>query len=85
MTPEDLKLWREQASISQADLAARLGVHEQTISKYERGTLKIPNLVRWALYGLMTDHARGRKVFDAGEALLERPSTREALDKLGDD
>lgn len=61
MTPDELKAWRAESGYSQEALAEFLDVHPMTISKYERGTLKIPPLFRWALYGLMADQRDGRR------------------------
>lgn len=60
MTPADLQAWRAHNDISQDALAKALGVHPMTISKWERGTTKIPPLLQWALYGLMADQIAGR-------------------------
>jgi transcriptional regulator with XRE-family HTH domain len=37
MQPDELKALRTQAGYSQPELAAALGVHEMTISRWERG------------------------------------------------
>lgn len=62
MTPAELQAWRAKSGYSQEELAAFLDLHPMTISKYERGILKIPPLMQWALYGLMADEANGRSI-----------------------
>lgn len=42
MTGEELKKRRLAMDISQADLANVIGINVMTISRYERGILKIP-------------------------------------------
>jgi len=49
MTALDLKHRRERLGLSQAALASRFGVHPMTVSKWERGTHAIPEMVGMAL------------------------------------
>ena len=52
MTPDDLRTWREKHGYTQVQLAQALGVHEMTVSKWERGVTrkdKIPPFLRLAL------------------------------------
>jgi transcriptional regulator with XRE-family HTH domain len=49
MTPDDLKAWREKHGYTQITLAQALGVHEMTVSRWERGFTDIPPFLRLAL------------------------------------
>ena len=52
MTSDDLKAWREKHGYTQVALAQALGVHEMTVSKWERGVTRkdqIPPFLRLAL------------------------------------
>jgi DNA-binding transcriptional regulator YiaG len=52
MTGEDLKSWREQWGITQAELARLLGTYQETISRWERGVRGIPSYLALALEAL---------------------------------
>ena len=52
MNREDLKSWRLQRGLSQAKLAALLGVKPLAVSRWERGERGIPALLPLALAGL---------------------------------
>lgn len=52
MTPLELQTWREKHGLLQEQLAAMLGVHVQTVSKWERDIQKIPPYLKLALKGL---------------------------------
>jgi transcriptional regulator with XRE-family HTH domain len=56
MTPADLQAWRTSAGLSQAGLAALLGVNVMTVSRWERGLRSIPPFLHLALKAL--DHYR---------------------------
>lgn len=45
----EIKALRESAKLSQSDLAARLGVTQSTVSRFERGELKLDTRTRLAL------------------------------------
>ena len=49
MTPDDLKTWREKHGYTQVTLAQVLGVHEMTVSKWERGVREISPFLHLAL------------------------------------
>ena len=51
ITGEDIKNFREELGLSQADLALRLKLNVMTISRWERGTRSIrqPEVIRRAL------------------------------------
>lgn len=49
VTPKDLKQWREKHGYTQVTLARVLGVHEITVSRWERGFIGIPPFLRLAL------------------------------------
>jgi len=49
MRPEDLKEWRERTGYSQGQLCRVLGVDVMTVSRWERGIMKIPSYLKWAL------------------------------------
>lgn len=52
MTAADLVARREALGLTQRQLAARFGVHYLTISKWERGLHRIPEMVDMALMTL---------------------------------
>ena len=49
MTPKQLQSWRMKAGLSQPALAALLGVHPLTVSKWERAENGIPPYLKLAL------------------------------------
>lgn len=53
MKPERIALARELLGVTQRELAQVLGVHTQTLSKWERGTLKPPRLQHEIIEGLL--------------------------------
>lgn len=52
-----LRLLREGAQLSQADLAERLGLHRNTIFKWEQGEGQIPTIVFLRLCALLDANA----------------------------
>jgi len=50
----DIKAIRERHNISQADLACKLGVTQSTISRFERGELKLDRRTKLALEALFS-------------------------------
>ena len=49
MTGHALAAWRAEHSLTQAALAERLGVHKNTVAKWERGEQAIPPFLSLAL------------------------------------
>jgi DNA-binding transcriptional regulator YiaG len=49
MKPDDLKEWRERTGYSQGRLALVLEVDVMTVSRWERGAMKAPPYLKWAL------------------------------------
>ncbi|PIP06648.1 MAG: hypothetical protein COX51_08305 [Syntrophobacteraceae bacterium CG23_combo_of_CG06-09_8_20_14_all_50_8] len=49
MEREELKKWREKTGYSQGQLALILGVEVMTVSRWERGIMRIPSFMKWAL------------------------------------
>ena len=67
MTSDDLKAWREKHGYTQVSLAQALGVHEMTVSKWERGVTRkdqIPPFLRLALERLECKKGGERKARD---------------------
>lgn len=58
MTPAELIAERERMGLTQARLAALLGVHLRTVSSWEQGRQAVPPFLRLALQALDTP-ARG--------------------------
>ena len=59
MTQISLKAARVNVNLTQKEVAERIGVHQQTITKYEKDSTKIPmNLLQQlsALYKVELDH-----------------------------
>jgi len=69
MTAEEIKGIRQYRKLTQAELARLLGVHEQTVSQWERGMQQPARLQRCFLAVLALHRgARGEKLRD----LLQR-------------
>jgi transcriptional regulator with XRE-family HTH domain len=60
MEAGDLTVRREALGLSQKGLAGRFGVHYMTISKWERGLHRIPEMVDLALMELERRAGSGR-------------------------
>lgn len=56
MTPQDLKEARKSLGLTQADLAAAVGVHPVTIAKWEGGVHAIPPPVGKLIERLVAEH-----------------------------
>ena len=65
MKQKELKQWRSSNKYSQSQLASVLGVDVMTISRWERGTRKIPSFLALALRALELEggdaNTRGKK------------------------
>ena len=55
MTRENFLRLRRAIGLSQVALAAQLGVHEMTVSRWERGTVPIPEPVAQLMTRLATE------------------------------
>lgn len=62
MTRLELQAWRSRVGLSQAGLAALLGVNEMTVSRWERGARQIPPFLHLALDSLEREHRTRRAV-----------------------
>lgn len=60
MTPAELKAWRTEQNLTQLALAALLGIHEITLSRFERGERPIPPYLHLALEALAARRKRKR-------------------------
>lgn len=49
MEQDELKKWREVNGYSQGQLARILEVDVMTVSRWERGVMKIPSFLKWSL------------------------------------
>ena len=49
MTAQELQEWRVSHSLTQVMLAERLGVHVQTVARWEQGARDIPPYLQLAL------------------------------------
>lgn len=59
MTPADIRAWREERGLSQADLARALGVTQATVSRWETGERPPPlPMLRLALERLQRTYRR---------------------------
>jgi DNA-binding transcriptional regulator YiaG len=62
VTPEELKRGRRQLGMSQTELAEKIGVHGMTVSRWERGTIKVPAPIARLIELLMRErHASQRR------------------------
>lgn len=62
MTPEDVQRLRKRLGLTQAELAALAGVHEMTVSRWERGTVTIREHTAKLLRMLAAEQARKRRL-----------------------
>jgi transcriptional regulator with XRE-family HTH domain len=53
MTPKQLRAALARIGLSQREAARRLGIDERTMRKYVAGDLVIPQMLVWALCGLL--------------------------------
>jgi len=51
-TSDDLKAWRARTGFSQGKLAQALGVHRESVSRWENGTREVPPCLGYALVGI---------------------------------
>lgn len=49
MTPADLRVWRTRHELTQDSLASQLGVHINTVNRWETGATAIPGFLSLAL------------------------------------
>jgi len=49
MKPKELRQWREKTGYSQGQLARTLEVDVMTVSRWERGVMRTPSFLKWAL------------------------------------
>jgi DNA-binding transcriptional regulator YiaG len=58
MTAAAVRRIRQQLGMTQAEFAERLGVHTMTVSRWERGTVAVPEPVARLIH-FVRDSARG--------------------------
>jgi DNA-binding transcriptional regulator YiaG len=61
MTPKKLSEWRRRYGYSQVELARILGVRNESVSRWERGTREIPSFLHLALIGVLSVHGNKRR------------------------
>lgn len=59
MTGDQLRLLRQRAGMTQQDLADRWGLSRETITRYERGSLRIPKWISDAILQVTREHTNG--------------------------
>lgn len=59
-TAEAFAKVRSALGMTQAELAAAIGLHPQTVSNYERGARSIDRRTSWAVLGLYLAKTRAR-------------------------
>ena len=64
LAPADLLAWRRRLGLQQIELADRLGVEHNAISRWERGVYPAHPLLRLALAGLECQLARAAQPID---------------------
>jgi transcriptional regulator with XRE-family HTH domain len=64
MTPTELQAWRKQAGLTQAGLAALLGVAANTVNRWEHGDRSIPPFLHLALNSLQQPNHLQREDHD---------------------
>jgi len=60
MTPLLLRHIRKRCGLTQQELADRWGLSRETITRYERGSLRIPKWVSDAILPVVREVKRGR-------------------------
>lgn len=60
MTADELKDWRDKWKFGQQELADKLGVHLQTVSKWEREVQSIPPYLPLALKTLERESKKSK-------------------------
>jgi predicted transcriptional regulator len=60
MHADELKLWRNNYSITQVELSRMLGTYQVTIARWETGARKIPFLLPLALEALENRMKEGK-------------------------
>lgn len=62
MTPDELRAARKQLGLTQAQLAAELGVHQSTYAKWEAGTFRIahPEILKLALNAVRSQRSNAQ-------------------------
>jgi DNA-binding XRE family transcriptional regulator len=78
MNAEELVAWRNQAGVTQHDLAALLAVHPMTISRWERGSFAIPPYLKLALNWIKQNSAPDK----ASTESAAQKSNRRSLEVL---
>lgn len=70
MKPEQLTLARELLRLTQAQLALALDVHPQTISKWERGVVRLSAMHRRIFDGLLQPTST-REYWETGQSIRQ--------------
>jgi len=59
--PEKLRLWRKKNKMSQAELAAKLKVHQTSVSKMEKGLIPVNDSAQAIMKGWKPDLNEGER------------------------
>ena len=63
--PEKLRLWRKKNKMSQAELAAKLKVHQTSVSKMEKGLIPVNDSAQAIMKGWKPDLNEGAAIYKA--------------------
>lgn len=72
MTSQDLIAWRKHWKLSQRALGELLGVTDDTVRRWEKGTTPVPNMVPLALETIAGNRAQLIKSLKEAKARLVR-------------
>jgi DNA-binding transcriptional regulator YiaG len=75
MQPIELKQSRARLGLTQDQLATTLGVHRLSVSRWESGVHRIPNMLALAIRQLENDLARDSRTLQTEIGSLERAVT----------
>ena len=80
-TPSDLKVFRTRYGLSQAKLGHELGVTRSSVSRWERGAVRIPSVMHTALRGLSYIFANRKTSRRAKQRIRMVKQQRKTLDR----
>ncbi len=70
MKPEQIRVARDLLRLSQAQLAQAMGVHRQTVSKWERGVAKLTWMQKRILEGVLKPTS-SREYWETGQGIRQ--------------
>lgn len=81
MTKDELKQVRQKLGMTQADFAETLGIHANTVARFEQGNLDIQKLTEFGVRGLLLT-AKGSGPVKGSLSLKDESAIRAELRRL---